>query len=90
MNASAMLIRQAAARQNIRSFSVSAYARGDAIKDLYLKELKSYKPTAVKSSDIAQAKDFVAPAKPASPKFTGDIAAELAEYAKPAAQIAKQ
>jgi F-type H+-transporting ATPase subunit h len=55
-------------------------ATADLVQDLYLKELKSYKPTPVKASDSeGHVQKFSAPKTPKSPEET-DIANELKAY----------
>lgn len=52
----------------------------DFVQDLYLRELKNYKPTPVKASDAeGQVQTFKLPATPQSPE-EADIANELKAY----------
>lgn len=52
----------------------------DLVQDLYLRELKAYKPPTVKASDSeGQVQKFALPQAPASPE-EADIASELSAY----------
>ncbi len=52
----------------------------DLVQDMYLKELKAYKPTPVKASDSeGHVQKFSAPKTPKSPE-EADIASELKAY----------
>ena len=52
----------------------------DFVQELYLKELKAYKPTPVKDSDAAgHVQTFTAPKAPKSPE-EADLASSLKEY----------
>ncbi|RYP40267.1 hypothetical protein DL767_001810 [Monosporascus sp. MG133] len=54
--------------------------RADFVQELYLKELKAYKPTPVKDSDaIGQVQTFTVPKAPKSPE-EADLANSLKEY----------
>ncbi|KAL7628364.1 ATP synthase F0 subcomplex subunit H atp14 [Parahypoxylon ruwenzoriense] len=54
--------------------------RADFVQELYLKELKSYKPAQIKESDSAgQVQVFSAPKAPKSPE-EADLANSLKEY----------
>jgi len=56
------------------------FSLADLVQDLYLKELKAYKPSPVKPSDAeGQVQKFTAPKAPRSPD-EGDIAQELKAY----------
>ncbi|OLY84294.1 hypothetical protein AYI68_g1546 [Smittium mucronatum] len=62
-----------------RPFSTSSVAGQDLLKDLYLKELRSFKPSAVKSD--VQLKEFTEPKRPEG--FAADIKeAEKELYSK--------
>lgn len=50
------------------------------IQDLYLKELKAYKPSTLKTSDSAGHVQKFTPPKPPQAPSEGDIANELKEY----------
>eukprot|EP01099_Mayorella_cantabrigiensis_P006371 TRINITY_DN5286_c0_g1_i1.p1 TRINITY_DN5286_c0_g1~~TRINITY_DN5286_c0_g1_i1.p1 ORF type:complete len:139 (+),score=24.13 TRINITY_DN5286_c0_g1_i1:49-417(+) len=63
-----------------RSFAISSTVRADLIQDLYLKELKAYKPPPTKASDAeGQVQKFSPPAAPKSPEET-NLASELKAY----------
>ncbi|CAO3608581.1 unnamed protein product [Cunninghamella blakesleeana] len=66
----------------VRSFSVSAIQQKDVIQDLYLKELKAYKPAPAAKADDSQVKDLKLPAAPAAPQVDEDLAAQLEAYNK--------
>ncbi|KAL2757600.1 hypothetical protein ACRALDRAFT_1068151 [Sodiomyces alcalophilus JCM 7366] len=61
--------------------------RADFVQELYLKELKAYKPTPVKDSDAeGQVQTFNIPQTPASPEET-DLASSLKEYESMAVEV---
>ncbi|KAF2735015.1 hypothetical protein EJ04DRAFT_512018 [Polyplosphaeria fusca] len=64
-----------------RTFIVPTAARQvDLVQDMYLRELKSYKPPQVKASDAeGHVQKFAIPQAPPSPEET-DIAADLKAY----------
>ena len=52
----------------------------DIIQDMYLKELRAYKPPAVKASDAeGHVQKFAPPAAPKSPEET-NLASEMTDY----------
>ncbi|KZL79600.1 atp synthase complex subunit h [Colletotrichum incanum] len=62
----------------------------DFVQELYLKELKAYKPTPVKDSDAqGQVQTFSLPQTPKSPEET-DLAASLKEYENMAVEVEGQ
>lgn len=62
----------------------------DLVQDLYLKELKAYKPSPVKPSDAeGQVQKFSAPKPPQSPD-EGDIAQELKSYEEQQVEVEGQ
>ncbi|KAI5455506.1 hypothetical protein NCC49_000314 [Naganishia albida] len=65
----------------VRSFSTSQVARKDLIQDLYLNQLRSYKP-APKSADahLSSVKSYAAPAAPQAPTLPSDLTAELSKF----------
>ncbi|KAJ9054229.1 hypothetical protein DSO57_1016865 [Entomophthora muscae] len=73
-------------RQGVRHVSSTPFvSQQDLIKDMFLKELKAYKPASkVDISDLAQVKEFNLPTPPKAPKFDEDIASDLAAYDTPA------
>ncbi|KAH9904207.1 ATP synthase complex subunit H [Xylariomycetidae sp. FL2044] len=61
--------------------------RADFVQELYLKELKAYKPTPVKDSDaVGQVQTFSAPKTPQSPE-EADLANSLKEYESMAVEV---
>ncbi|KAF9583466.1 hypothetical protein BGW38_009403 [Lunasporangiospora selenospora] len=75
------ITRPAASLMAARSLSVSAVAKTDIIKSLYLQQLKSYQPAPEsKAVDTTQVKDFKAP--------TIDAAADLAAWEAANVEIA--
>ncbi|KAF8932425.1 ATP synthase complex subunit H [Dissophora ornata] len=78
-----------AAFMAVRSFTApSAPLMQDILKDLYIRELKGYKPTPdAKGADASsQVKEFKAPAAPVTP--TIDASADLAAWETANAEIA--
>ncbi|KAI5481948.1 F-type H+-transporting ATPase subunit h [Pseudohyphozyma bogoriensis] len=65
-----------------RSFASSTVAVKDLVQELYVKELKAYKPAAPASDASASIKGFSAPAAPKTPELLGAdaLAKELAAY----------
>lgn len=64
--------------------------RADFVQELYLKELKAYKPTPVKESDsVGQVQTFSAPKTPKSPE-EADLASSLKEYESMAVEVEGQ
>ncbi|WWC87095.1 uncharacterized protein L201_001981 [Kwoniella dendrophila CBS 6074] len=63
-----------------RSFSVSAI-KMDLVQDLYVNQLKAYKPAA-KSADahVGSVKSFNAPKPPTAPTLPSDLASELSKF----------
>ncbi|KAK2738032.1 hypothetical protein FQN57_007298 [Myotisia sp. PD_48] len=63
-----------------RSFATTFARQADPVQDLYLRELRAYKPAPVKASDAeAVVQKFVPPKPPQSPEES-NIAAELKAY----------
>ncbi|KAK4195655.1 ATP synthase complex subunit H-domain-containing protein [Triangularia verruculosa] len=61
--------------------------RADFVQELYLKELKAYKPTPVKDSDaVGQVATFSLPKTPKSPE-EADLASSLKEYESMAVEV---
>ncbi|KAF5361490.1 hypothetical protein D9758_006205 [Tetrapyrgos nigripes] len=64
-----------------RFFSASAASRKDLVQDLYLKELKGFKPAPVaKDAHVGVVKNFSGPSVPKPPTLPSDLAAELSAY----------
>ncbi|KAF9017663.1 hypothetical protein BDZ89DRAFT_1094241 [Hymenopellis radicata] len=75
------ILRQAARTCARALFSSTAAARKDIVQDLYLKELKAYKPTpATKDAHVGLVKTFSAPIAPQAPTLPSDLASELSAY----------
>ncbi|KAK4116276.1 hypothetical protein N656DRAFT_774489 [Canariomyces notabilis] len=64
--------------------------RADFVQELYLKELKAYKPTPIKDSDaVGQVATFSLPKAPKSPE-EADLASSLKEYENMAVEVEGQ
>ncbi|KAF8519387.1 ATP synthase complex subunit H-domain-containing protein [Hysterangium stoloniferum] len=77
--------------QSLRVLSTSSVIRKDLVKELYLRELKAYKPRpAEKDAHVGAVKDFSVPPAPQPPALPTDLASELASYdaAEPGAPAA--
>ncbi|KAH7368994.1 ATP synthase H chain [Plectosphaerella cucumerina] len=74
-----------------RSFIAPTVSRrADFVQELYLKELKAYKPAAIKDSDAeGQVQTFTVPKTPASPE-EADLASSLQEYENMAVEVEGQ
>ncbi|BDD56904.1 hypothetical protein MPDQ_006367 [Monascus purpureus] len=73
-----------ASRQQVsvarRTFMTSGVRQADLVQDLYLKELRAFKPTPVKPSDAeAHVQKFSIPKPPPSPE-EANLASELQAY----------
>ncbi|TFY66393.1 hypothetical protein EVG20_g4687 [Dentipellis fragilis] len=69
------------AASRTRAFATSAVARKDLVQDLYIKELKSYKPTPpAKDAHVGAVKPYSLPAAPHLPLLPADLASELSAY----------
>ncbi|KAA1474147.1 hypothetical protein DENSPDRAFT_840705 [Dentipellis sp. KUC8613] len=69
------------AASRTRAFATSAVARKDLVQDLYIKELKSYKPTPpAKDAHVGAVKPYAIPAAPHLPQLPADLASELSAY----------
>ncbi|OSD03821.1 hypothetical protein PYCCODRAFT_1458382 [Trametes coccinea BRFM310] len=82
---SSAILRQASAvaRAASRScaFSTSAVARKDLVQELYLRELKSYKPPPqAQDAHVGVVKNFQQPPAPQPPTLPADLASELSAY----------
>ncbi|KAI2783445.1 ATP synthase complex subunit H-domain-containing protein [Daldinia loculata] len=61
--------------------------RADFVQELYLKELKAYKPPPIKDSDsVGQVQTFTVPKPPKSPE-EADLASSLKEYESMAVEV---
>ncbi|KAF9526211.1 ATP synthase complex subunit H-domain-containing protein [Crepidotus variabilis] len=79
------ILRQASglARQasRARTFTTSAVARKDLVQDLYVREIKAYKPAAVaKDAHVGSVKQLSLPTSPKAPALPTDLASELSAY----------
>ncbi|PPQ65458.1 hypothetical protein CVT24_010789 [Panaeolus cyanescens] len=79
------ILRQAAsvARQasRARSFATSAVTRKDLVQDLYVREIKAYKPApTAQDAHVGSVKKFSLPPAPKTPALPADLASELSAY----------
>ncbi|KAM7224297.1 ATP synthase subunit H, mitochondrial [Rhypophila decipiens] len=79
------------AQTQMRTFiAPTVTRRADFVQELYLKELKAYKPAPIKDSDAAgQVATFNLPKTPKSPEET-DLASSLKEYESMAVEVEGQ
>jgi len=64
-----------------RAFASSASMRKDLVQDLYLREIKAYKPVpAAKDAHVGVVKKYSLPPIPKVPVLSTDLAGELAAY----------
>jgi len=64
-----------------RAFSSTNVSRKDLVQDIYLREIKAYKPASVaKDAHVGVVKSYTQPPSPAAPSIPSDLAAELAAY----------
>ncbi|KAL4885088.1 ATP synthase complex subunit H-domain-containing protein [Aspergillus karnatakaensis] len=76
----ARVSRQQAPSVARRTFLTSAVRQADPVQELYLRELRAYKPTPIKAGDAdAHVQKFSAPAAPRSPE-EASLANELNAY----------
>ncbi|PRT54936.1 hypothetical protein B9G98_02556 [Wickerhamiella sorbophila] len=81
-----MISRVLCRRMAVARFSTSV-PRKDLLQDLYLSEIKAFKPKPVSESDAAgTVKKFAVPAQPKSPSIEGD-AAEVDAYANSTVEV---
>ncbi|KAF9889952.1 hypothetical protein FE257_006826 [Aspergillus nanangensis] len=72
--------RQQVSSVSRRTFLTSAVRQADPVQELYLRELRAYKPTPVKAGDAeAHVQKFAIPAAPLSPE-EANLANELKSY----------
>ncbi|KAG9026226.1 hypothetical protein FS837_004678 [Tulasnella sp. UAMH 9824] len=80
MSALLRQVARAAPRQS-RFLSTSQVSRKDLVQDMYLRELKAYKPAPqAKDAHLAHVKAYKAPSSPTPPALPADLASELAAY----------
>ncbi|KKK19245.1 hypothetical protein ARAM_005285 [Aspergillus rambellii] len=73
-----------------RTFLTSAVRRADPVQDLYLRELRAYKPTPIKAGDAeAHVQKFSAPAAPQSPE-EANLASDLGAYESQVVEVEGQ
>ncbi|KAK7029859.1 ATP synthase complex subunit H-domain-containing protein [Favolaschia claudopus] len=81
---STILRRAAGATRSVscaRALSSSAVARKDFVQDLYLREIKAYKPApAAKDAHVGVVKSYSMPPTPKAPALPTDLASELSAY----------
>ncbi|KAF3918368.1 hypothetical protein ABW21_db0209072 [Orbilia brochopaga] len=72
----------AALRTQTRTFVVTAPRQSDIVQDLYLRELKSYKPAPPKANDHeGQVRNWSVPATPAVPDLgESSLSADISAY----------
>ncbi|KAH7103645.1 ATP synthase complex subunit H-domain-containing protein [Auriculariales sp. MPI-PUGE-AT-0066] len=77
-----MLRRAAVASvRQARCLSTTSVVRKDLVQDLYLRELKAYKPAPVQANaHVGSVKEYSQPAAPKAPELPSNLAAELAAY----------
>jgi len=77
-----------AVQTQMRTFIAPTVARrADFVQELYLKELKAYKPIPIKDSDaVGQVATFSLPKTPKSPE-EADLSSSLAEYEAMAVEV---
>ncbi|KXX76714.1 ATP synthase subunit H, mitochondrial [Madurella mycetomatis] len=75
----------------VRTFMAPTVSRrADFVQELYLKELKAYKPTPIKDTDsVGQVATFSLPKTPKSPE-EADLASSLKEYETMAVEVEGQ
>ncbi|KAJ2726577.1 hypothetical protein GGI07_000519 [Coemansia sp. Benny D115] len=71
---------QVASRVAVRSFSVSSATKKDFLQEMYLKEIRGYKPDAKASKADVTTKEFVAPKTPEVPKNDINLDADIKTY----------
>ncbi|KAG6884875.1 hypothetical protein C0993_007613 [Termitomyces sp. T159_Od127] len=65
----------------VRAFSSTTVARKDLVQDIYLREIKAYKPAAVaKDAHVGVVKSYSLPPTPRVPVLPTDLASALADY----------
>ncbi|KAI1094265.1 ATP synthase complex subunit H-domain-containing protein [Rostrohypoxylon terebratum] len=84
----ASAITRVARVNTVRTFIAPTVSRrADFVQELYLKELKAYKPTPIKDSDaVGQVQTFTVPKTPKSPE-EADLASSLKEYENMAVEV---
>jgi len=71
--------------------STTSSVRKDFVQDLYLRELKAYKPLpTAKDAHLGSVKELRIPHAPAAPSLPSDLSAELSAYDKSQPTLADQ
>ncbi|KAI8379142.1 ATP synthase complex subunit H-domain-containing protein [Radiomyces spectabilis] len=73
-------VRAAVPAMAVRSIAVSSVMQKDVVQELFLKELKNYKPAPAAKVDDSQVKELKLPTPPAAPKVDEDLTEQLAKY----------
>ncbi|KAF2167216.1 hypothetical protein M409DRAFT_66240 [Zasmidium cellare ATCC 36951] len=95
LKASRQLVARTALKQNAvtlrRTFiTPTAVRQADLVQDMYLKELKAYKPQPIKANDAeGQVQKFTLPKPPPSPE-EADLQNDLAAYEQQAPEVEGQ
>ncbi|KAI7906529.1 ATP synthase complex subunit H-domain-containing protein [Cokeromyces recurvatus] len=63
-----------------RSISINAVMQKDVVQDLFLKELKGYKPAPIATDVESAAKELKLPTPPAVPQVDADLSEQLSAY----------
>jgi len=64
-----------------RVFSSTNVSRKDLVQDIYLREIKAYKPAPVaKDAHVGVVRTYAQPPSPVAPSIPSDLAAELSAY----------
>ena len=72
---------------NPKAIQTDLATKADLVQDLYLKELKSYRPAPVKASDAdAHVRKFAVPSAPTPPE-EGDITQDLKAYGEAPVEV---
>ncbi|KAJ2805343.1 hypothetical protein H4R20_002126 [Coemansia guatemalensis] len=71
---------QTASRVATRSLSASSVTKKDILQELYLKEIRNYKPDASAAKADVTTKEFAAPKVPEAPKNDIDLKSDLKTY----------
>ncbi|KAL0094853.1 ATP synthase complex subunit H-domain-containing protein [Phycomyces blakesleeanus] len=73
-------VRAAVPSMAIRSIASTSVMQKDVVQELFLKELKGYKPAPAAKEDESVVKDIKLPTPPVSPEVDADLAEQLAAY----------
>ncbi|KAF9463343.1 ATP synthase complex subunit H-domain-containing protein [Collybia nuda] len=65
----------------VRAFASTSASRKDLVQDLYLSQIKAYKPAPpAKDAHVGVVKAYSLPPSPVAPSLPSDLAAELTAY----------